>query len=82
MLITSDGTVIRLAVSDIPVYSRAAGGVIVMRLSDGDKVVNFAVIEEEEEDDRSENVESVAEESEENVEKTDDAPDTEDDGEV
>ena len=82
MLITSDGTVIRLAVSDIPVYSRAAGGVIVMRLSDGDKVVNFAVIEEAEEDDRSENVESVAEESEENVEKTDDAPDTEDDGEV
>lgn len=50
MLITSDGTMIRLPVSDIPTYGRSAGGVIVMRLSDGDKVVNFAAIAEEKEE--------------------------------
>jgi len=42
MLITDDGTIIRMAVSEIPVYGRAAGGVIVMRLDAERKIVNFA----------------------------------------
>ena len=49
MIITSDGVIIRTPVSGIPVYSRTAGGVIVMRLSDGVKVVTFAKLDKEEE---------------------------------
>ncbi len=49
MLITNEGTVIRTHVSSIPVHGRATGGVIVMRLSDGAKIVTFARIEKEEE---------------------------------
>lgn len=48
MLITQDGTVIRIPVSGIPTYSRTAGGVIVMRLSGDAKIVNFAKVESEE----------------------------------
>lgn len=47
MLITQDGTMIRVPVSGIPTYSRTAGGVIVMRLSEGAKIVNFAKVESE-----------------------------------
>ena len=46
MLITNDGTLIRTHVSSIPVYSRTASGVIVMRLSKGASVVNFAKVEQ------------------------------------
>ena len=49
MIITSDGTIIRTPVKDIPTYSRTAGGVIVMRLSEGAFIYNFARIESEEE---------------------------------
>ena len=49
MLITSEGTIIRMAVSDINVYSRTAGGVIVMRLSDGAFLISATRIEREEE---------------------------------
>ncbi len=49
MLITADGTIIRTAVAGINVYSRTASGVIVMRLSEGDSVINVAPIEREEE---------------------------------
>ena len=51
MLITNDGTLIRTHVSSIPVYSRAASGVIVMRLTKGASVVNFAKVEAQEEED-------------------------------
>jgi DNA gyrase subunit A len=44
MLITSTGTVIRMPVSDIPVYGRNASGVIAMRLEEGAKLVNMAVL--------------------------------------
>lgn len=44
MLITDDGTVIRTGLSEIPVYSRTAGGVIVMRPSEGSMIANFAVL--------------------------------------
>ena len=49
MIITDAGTLIRTHVSSIPVHGRATGGVIVMRLSDDAKIVNFARVEKEEE---------------------------------
>ena len=44
MLITGEGVIIRTPVSDIPTYSRTAGGVIVMRMSEGAKLVHFAKV--------------------------------------
>ena len=46
MLITVDGTIIRIRVEDIPTYSRTASGVIIMR---GGKVVNFTKVKKAEE---------------------------------
>ncbi len=52
MMITDSGTIIRTPASDIPTYSRTAGGVIVMRLGEGQTLINFtAVAHEEDEDD-------------------------------
>ncbi|MBQ3184234.1 MAG: DNA gyrase subunit A [Clostridia bacterium] len=50
MMITSEGTMIRIAVSDIPVYSRTAGGVIVMRTGADTHIVNFAKVAKEPEE--------------------------------
>ncbi len=47
MMITSEGTMIRIAASDIPVYSRTAGGVIVMRTGADTHIVNFAKVAKE-----------------------------------
>ncbi|MBR6708166.1 MAG: DNA gyrase subunit A [Clostridia bacterium] len=47
MMITDTGTIIRTPVRDIPTYSRTAGGVIVMRLSDGAKLANFTTVKQE-----------------------------------
>lgn len=44
MLITGEGMIIRTPVTDIPTYSRTAGGVRVMRLGEGEKIVNFAKV--------------------------------------
>ena len=52
MMITDSGTIIRTPVSGIPSRSRSAGGVIVMRLGEEQRLVNFtttAHVEEEEE---------------------------------
>ncbi len=49
MLITDGGTIIRTRVADIPVYSRTAGGVIVMRLADGAKISDFQRLTPEDE---------------------------------
>ena len=49
MMITDQGQMIRIPVNDIPVYSRTASGVIVMRLNDEQVVVNFSKIANEEE---------------------------------
>ena len=49
MMITDSGTIIRTPVSGIPTYSRSAGGVIVMRLGDGQKLVNFTRVPHEDE---------------------------------
>ena len=62
MLITDSGTIIRTPVEGIPTYSRSAGGVIVMRLSEGQKLVNFTSVPHEEElpeDEETETVEIV-----------------------
>ena len=48
MMITDSGTIIRTPVSDIPTYSRTAGGVILMRLGEGQKLVNFTAVAHEE----------------------------------
>ena len=42
MLITDSGIIIRTAVGEIPVYGRAASGVIVMRTGDGASIARFA----------------------------------------
>lgn len=44
MIITEEGTVIRTAGDDIPIYSRTAAGVIVMRLDEGDSIVTVTAI--------------------------------------
>ena len=70
MLITDEGVIIRMPVSDIPTYSNNTSGVIVMRLSDGAKIVNFSTAEAEPEipEEAAEAEETVSEESEENKE--------------
>ena len=50
MMITDSGTIIRTPVCDIPTYSRTAGGVIVMRLGEGQSLVNFTCVKREEEE--------------------------------
>ncbi|MBO7341383.1 MAG: DNA gyrase subunit A, partial [Clostridia bacterium] len=48
MMITNMGTIIRTPVKDINTYSRAASGVIVMRLAEGQSIVNFSKVAHEE----------------------------------
>ena len=56
MIITNEGTLIRTPVADIPVYSRTAAGVIVMRLAEGASIVNTTITpsEKEEEEEKAE----------------------------
>ena len=61
LLITNTGTVIRTHISEIPVYSRTASGVIVMRHNEDSYVSNFTVVPVEEDEAEEEN-EAVAEE--------------------
>ena len=56
MMITNSGTIIRTPVSDVPTYSRGAGGVIVMRLSEGQSIANFTSVPHEEAEDVTEAV--------------------------
>ncbi len=49
MLITDKGTIIRMSVSDINVYSRTAGGVIVMRTSDDSRIITLSRLDKIEE---------------------------------
>ena len=63
MMITDSGTIIRTPVSGVPSRSRSAGGVIVMRLGDEQKLVNFTTTphaEETEDEDDEITDESVA----------------------
>ncbi len=54
MMITNAGTIIRTPVKDINTYSRAASGVIVMRLAEGQSLVNFSKVAHEEVTEESE----------------------------
>jgi DNA gyrase subunit A len=49
MMITNAGTIIRIPVAGINTYSRAASGVIVMRLAEGQSIVNFTKVAHEDE---------------------------------
>ncbi len=51
MMITDSGTIIRTPAKDIPSYSRTAGGVIVMRLAEGQSLVNFTKVKRVDEED-------------------------------
>ena len=64
LLITDTGTIIRTPAAGIPVYGRTASGVIVMRLSDGAKLINFTTSEKTEEDDNEAPEEVEASEAE------------------
>ena len=57
-MITDSGTIIRTPVADIPSYSRTAGGVILMRLGDGQKLVNFTAVAHEEPEEEAETTEA------------------------
>ena len=59
MVITDQGQIVRTHVAGIPVYSRSASGVIVMRLSDGQSVVNFTKLSKEEEKSEEETEETA-----------------------
>ena len=51
MLITDDGTIIRISVKDIPIYNnRGSTGVIVMRPAEGAKIIAIAKVKNEEEE--------------------------------
>lgn len=65
LMITNDGTIIRIPVEGIPVYGRTAGGVIVMRLDEDAKIVNFTKVDKEEDEDipETEENENVTEET-------------------
>ena len=51
LMITNEGTIIRTPAKGIPYYGRSASGVILMRLAEGAKLVNFALADSEEEKD-------------------------------
>ena len=62
MMITDSGTIIRTPARDIPSYSRTAGGVIVMRLAEGQSLVNFTKVKREEDDEDAEETVEATEE--------------------
>ena len=68
MLITSDGTIIRMPGSGVSTISRVTKGVRLMRLGEDVKVVSIAKVAEETED------EDVVEGAEESTEQTEDTP--------
>ncbi|MFA5562051.1 MAG: DNA gyrase subunit A [Eubacteriales bacterium] len=79
MIMASDGTIIRIPVAGIPTYSRTAGGVIVMRLSEGASVLSFARLESEDQIERDADVAAREDEQAEDSEGIPAVSDTEDD---
>jgi DNA gyrase subunit A len=61
LVISDDGTIIRMSAADISLYSRATQGVRLMRLSDDAKVISIARTEKEEETDDDEDFEVESE---------------------
>ena len=56
LLISSDGTVIRIAVKDVGIYGRSTIGVKLISVSDNAKVASVAIMQPEDEDDQEEAV--------------------------
>ena len=54
LIISDDGTIIRMSAADVNVYSRTAQGVRVMRVSEGTKVISLARVPQEEDKNQSE----------------------------
>ena len=54
MMISSDGTVIRIAVKDISILGRNTQGVTLMRMPEGTKLVSITAVSEEEEEEKTE----------------------------
>lgn len=82
MMITDSGAIIRTPVSEIPTYSRTAGGVILMRLGNGQKLVNFTAVAHEEPEDpeiteSEENTEVISEQPAETEQSESVLPETE-----
>ena len=50
LLISDDGTIIRMAVEDVNCYGRTTQGVRVMRLSEGSRVISLAKADKEEDE--------------------------------
>lgn len=74
MLISSDGTIIRLEVSGISILGRATQGVTLMRTSSGNRVVSIARIETEgddSQDDENGNEQNNREEAQDQTEEQD-----------
>ncbi len=63
LLITDTGTIIRTPAAGVPVYSRTASGVIVMRLAEEASIVNFTTSEKAEGEDEAE-AEEISREAE------------------
>lgn len=55
LIISDDGTIIRMAVKDINIYSRATQGVKLMRVQENSKVISIARTETEESEENAEN---------------------------
>ena len=73
MMITSTGTIIRTAISSINTYSRTAGGVTVMRVSEDTSIVGFTPVAKEEE---KPDAEEISEETSETAEPATQAAET------
>ena len=59
MIISDDGTIIRMAASDISLYGRATQGVRLMKVSEGHRVISIARTEQDEAEEETENAENV-----------------------
>ena len=70
MMITDEGMIVRTHAAEIPVYSRSASGVIVMRTQNAQKIVNFTLIEKAEEESVEEMIEEATQEAEGKTEET------------
>ena len=66
ILISNDGVIIRIAVADVRVMSRYAGGVKVMRLGENDRVVTF-VRADHTDDEETEKIDEAPEDSAEDL---------------
>ena len=58
MIISDDGTIIRMAAADVNLYSRTAQGVRVMRVSEENRVISLARVPKENDEEAQEETES------------------------